>query len=141
MIDRFFLAVKAFILYNDKILLLKESEKYNEGMNYGKYDVPGGRINFGERYDCALLREIKEETGLNGIVIKRPFFVNEWRPEVKGEKWQIIGIFFNCRAFSDKVILSEEHSEYIWIDPKDYKKYEIIDNLIPVFESFIEYYQ
>lgn len=137
MVDKVFAATKAFIIHQGKMLLLKESSKYKDGANAGKFDVVGGRVEPGQRFDQSLLREIKEETGLQ-VKIGRPFFVNEWRPKVKGEEWQIIGTFFECFADSDQVILSEDHEEYLWINPKEYKNYKIIENLVPAFESFLK---
>ena len=97
----------------------------------------------GERFDECLIREIKEETGLD-VKVGQPFFVGEWRPVVKGEPWQVIGIFFECFADSDAVVLSEDHNEYKWIDPKNY----LNENLIPggkgrfdlsdVFKAYLE---
>jgi 8-oxo-dGTP diphosphatase len=133
---KLFTATKAFIIHDGKVLLLKESTKYADGANAGKFDVVGGRIKPGQRFDESLIREIQEETRLN-VKIGRPFFVNEWRPIVRGEQWQIVGTFFECFAKSDKVILSEDHEEYVWIDPKEYKKYNLIDNLIPAFASYL----
>ncbi|MCF7831733.1 MAG: NUDIX domain-containing protein [Candidatus Pacebacteria bacterium] len=133
---KLFTAIKAFIIYDGKVLLLKESTEYTDGTNAGKFDVVGGRVNPGQRFDESLIREIQEETGLN-VKIGRPFFVNEWRPVVRGEQWQIVGTFFECFAESDNVVLSKDHKEYIWIDPKEYKKYNLIDNLIPAFESYL----
>lgn len=98
--------------------------------------MPGGRIEPGQRFDESLLREIREETNLS-VTIGRPFFVNEWRPNVRGENWQIVGTFFECFSNTNEVALSKDHAEYVWIDPKDYKKYDLIKNLIPVFESFL----
>jgi 8-oxo-dGTP diphosphatase len=134
---KLFTAVKAFIVYNNKILILKESLKYQDGSNIGKYDVVGGRVKPGQRFDESLLREIKEETGLD-VKIGKPFFVNEWRPVIKGEQWQIIGTFFECSTDSDQVILSEDHDDFQWIDPSEYKQYNLIDNLIPAFERYLE---
>jgi 8-oxo-dGTP diphosphatase len=134
---KLFTAVKAFIVYNNKILILKESLKYQDGSNIGKYDVVGGRVKPGQRFDESLLREIKEETGLD-VKIGKPFFVNEWRPVIKGDQWQIIGTFFECSTDSDQVILSEDHDDFQWIDPSKYKQYNLIDNLIPAFESYLE---
>lgn len=133
---KLFVATKAVIVYQGKILLLRESKKYNDGTNIGKFDVSGGRIEPGQRFDESLKREVREETGLE-IEIGRPFFVNEWRPTVRGEQWQIIGTFFECFAATDNVILSEDHAEYVWIDPKDFRQYDIIENLIPMFESYL----
>ena len=134
---KLFIATKAFILYKNKILLLKESSNYSDGSNTGKYDVVGGRIEPGQRFDESLLREIKEETGLDAK-IGNPFFVNEWRPKVRGEQWQIIGTFFECFTITDKVVLSKDHNEYVWIDPKDYRQYDLIKNLTPVFRGYLK---
>lgn len=133
---KLFVATKAFIVHNGKVLLLRESKKYNDGTNIGKFDVSGGRIEPGQRFDESLKREVREETGLE-VEIGRPFFVNEWRPVVRGEQWQIIGTFFECFAATDQVILSEDHAEYVWIDPKDFRQYDVIENLIPMFESYL----
>lgn len=136
MIDKLFVATKAFVMYEGKVLLLRESAQYVDGSNVGKFDVVGGRVTPGQRFDESLLREVKEETGLD-ITIGRPFFVNEWRPVVRGENWQIVGTFFECFASTNEVTLSEDHAEYLWVDPKEYRQYPLIDNLLPVFESFL----
>ncbi|MFA6271655.1 MAG: NUDIX hydrolase [Patescibacteria group bacterium] len=130
-----FTATKAFIRYKNQILILRESGKYQDGTNEGYYDIPGGRVKPGQRFDESLRREIKEETGLN-IAIGDPFFVNEWRPEKNGEQWQIVGIFFECQADTDSVILSEDHDKFEWIDPKKYDEFKLINNLKPAFESY-----
>lgn len=133
---RLFVAAKAFVVYQGKILILQESGQYQDGTNVGKYDVVGGRVKPGERFDDGLLREIKEETGLD-VTIGRPFFVNEWRPVVRDEPWQIVGIFFACEATTDQVQLSEDHAAYQWIDPADYTQYPLIENLLPAFAEYL----
>src|SRR3990167_11245381 len=124
---KIFVATKAFIVYNGKVLILREVNTYQDGTNIGRFDVPGGRLQPGQRFDESLLREITEETGL-AVKIGKPFFVNEWRPVVRGEQWQIVGIFFACTAKSNNVVLSKDHDKFEWIDPKDFKKYNIIEN-------------
>ena len=136
MIDKIFVATKAFIVHEGKILIVKESSKYKDGSNVGKFDIVGGRVEPGQRFDESLIREIKEETGLD-VKIGRPFYVGEWRPEVRGEKWQIVATFFECFAENTEVCLSEDHEEYLWIDPKEYKNYNLIENLQSAFESYL----
>jgi 8-oxo-dGTP diphosphatase len=133
---KLFVATKAFIIHNGKVLCLRESTSYSDAANVGSFDLVGGRLKPGERFDEALAREIFEETGLQ-VTIGKPFFVNEWRPVVRDEQWQIVGIFFECFADTDKVTLSNDHAEYIWIDPQDYKTITIIPNLGVVFESYL----
>lgn len=137
---KLFVATKAFIKYQNKILIIKESAKYSDGTNAGKYDVPGGRIKPGQRFDESLLREIKEETGLE-VTIGQPFFASEWRPIVKDELWQVVGMFFACESETDQVTLSEDHEQYLWINPADFKKYNLIENLQPAFESYLTKYR
>jgi 8-oxo-dGTP diphosphatase len=133
---KLFVAGKAFIEHNGTILVLREAGKYMDGVHAGEYDVVGGRIEPGERVVDALTRETKEETGLD-ITVGKPFFVNEWQPVVRGEQWHIVGIFFQCTAHTDAVTLSQDHDDYQWIDPKDYKNQHIIENMYPVFEAYL----
>lgn len=135
MIDKLFVATKAFIVHEGKVLLVRESRAYSEGTNMGKFDIVGGRVQLGERFDEGLRREVREETGLE-VQIGRPFFVNEWRPVVKQEQWQIVATFFLCESLSEDVVLGGDHSEYIWIDPKQYTQYPIIENLALAFDSY-----
>lgn len=134
---KLFIATKALILHNKKVLLLRESGSYQEGTNTGRFDVPGGRLHPGERFDEALGREVREETGLT-VKIGKPVFVNEWRPVVRGKEWQVVGIFFECHATSQEIRLSVDHNAYVWIDPTEYMKHPIIDNLKPVFADYIK---
>jgi 8-oxo-dGTP diphosphatase len=129
-------ATKAFLTYRGKVLILREADKYKDGTNLGKYDVVGGRIRPGQRFNESVLREIKEETGLIAKIGK-PFYVGEWRPVIRNEHWQIVGTFFECGVKTGKVRLSKDHDSYLWINPKEYKKYKLIENLAPAFKAYL----
>ena len=133
---KLFIATKAIVIHNGRVLLLRESESYEDGTNTGRYDLPGGRLKSGERFDEALLREILEETGLR-VKIMKVVTVSEWRPVVRGEQWQIVGIFFECHSHSSEVRVGSDHDAYEWIDPIEYLKYGIIENLKPVFAEYL----
>ena len=53
--------VGAIILEGDKILL----EKRKNMPSKGKWSVPGGLVELGESVENAVVREVKEETGLD----------------------------------------------------------------------------
>lgn len=133
---KLFIATKAFIVHKGKVLIVRESSKYKDGFNVSNFDVVGGRLKPGERFDDNLRREAKEEIGLE-VEINKPFFVNEWRPKVREEQWQIVGVFFECRVDSTNIKLGNDHDEYKWIDPTKYSEYKLISNLQPAFEAFL----
>ncbi|PIN91213.1 hypothetical protein COU57_01475 [Candidatus Pacearchaeota archaeon CG10_big_fil_rev_8_21_14_0_10_32_14] len=135
---KIFPAMKAFVCFEGKILLLKESSSYDEGTNSGKYDVVGGRVKPLERFDDGLRREVYEETGLE-IKIGNPFSVGEWRPIIGDQQLQIVGTFFECFSKSDRVELSRDYDSFEWIDPLKYKDCNLIQNLFPAFESYLKF--
>lgn len=133
---KLFIATKALIVHEGKVLILRESGSYQDGTNAGRYDVPGGRLKPGERFDEALKREVLEETGLE-ITVGKPVSINEWRPVVRDEPWQVVGVFFECQSSSADVKLGEDHDEFKWIDPKMYNDYPVIENLKKTFSEYV----
>lgn len=131
-----YIANKAFVIRGGKVLIIREAPSHPEGTNAGKWDVPGGRMDFGELPEEALLREVKEETGLE-VTIDRPFAVGQWQPVIKGEPTQIVGVYYRCEAEPGAVRLSREHDEAIWIDPKEYRNHDLVPNVSPIFEEYL----
>lgn len=120
-------AMKAVIVSDGKVLILREAKTYDEGTQEGRYHVPGGRIEIGENFEAALQREVREETGLT-VDIVMPLYVGEWRPVIKGVPHQIIATFLVCRLSSEaEIVLSDEHDAYEWIEPKERANYDLMD--------------
>lgn len=104
----FGVATKAVVKNNEgKYLILMKSSK--EDINPNTYDIPGGRINFGEKLEEAVVREVKEETGLE-VRPKRVFDV--WT--FTKEDFQLVGINFLCELAGGELKLSEEHDSTNW---------------------------
>lgn len=133
---KLFIATKALIVRDGKVLVVRESGQYKDGTNAGRFDVIGGRMEPGQSFEDNLRREVREETGLK-VVVGRPFFVNEAYPVVRGEQWQVVRIFFECEAPEGEVKLSEDHDAFAWIDPQSYKEAGLIENLFLVFETYL----
>ncbi len=57
--------VGSIVIKDGKILLIRRGAEPNRG----KWSIPGGMVEPGEDPDYAALRELREETGVNGRVI------------------------------------------------------------------------
>lgn len=116
-VKEFGVAAKA-VVFNDQgdYLVLRKSS--SEDINPNTYDLPGGRVEFGEKLDEAVIREVKEETGL---VIKPLQIFNAWT-FIKDSNFQLTGIDFIARLVEGGEKLSSEHDEVLWINSKDIQK-------------------
>ena len=108
--SRFEIGVKALILHEDKLLLLKRIAKPEYGNLQGTWDVPGGRLEFGESPEEGLRREVKEETGLEITRIHR---IVDATTVYQDAQRQIVRLTFLCSATGD-VQLGNEHTEHVW---------------------------
>lgn len=131
-------AMKAVIVKDGKVLILREAATYGEGTQRGRYHMPGGRIKPGEHFEDGLRREVTEETGL-AVDIDYPIYVGEWRPVIKGVPHQIVATFCVCTPKSDTVTLSNEHDDYQWIDPANRGNYDMMGPEDKVLDRFVEW--
>ncbi len=120
-------AAKAVIVNGEgKVLIVREADTYDEGTKIGRYGLPGGRVEPGEKFFDGLKREVAEETGLEVEPLK-PLYVGEWFPTIKGVPNHITAIFYICKALSTNVRLSEEHDHYEWIDPEQHTDFAMME--------------
>ena len=132
--------MKAILVCDGKVLLLRKALYEGNGGKEGKWNTPGGRIEPGERWDEALKREIQEEAGIGDVTIKEPIYIGEWTPTISGVPTQIICTFLVCTTAQSEVSLNEEHDKYVWINPRDRGKYDILtpeSDVIAKYEGLV----
>jgi 8-oxo-dGTP diphosphatase len=105
------------------ILLLKRNAQRRTSPN--KWQTPSGFINEGESAEEAVLREVKEETALDGIIKKSGSVfevVDEWA------RWIIIPFLILVK--SDKVVIdTREHSEFRWVKVNEVSSFECVKGI------------
>lgn len=100
----------ALVFNKKKEILLIKSAKW-----HGKYVMPGGHIELGEKYQEALKREIKEETGLSISKIDFICFQEFIFDKAFWKKKHFIFLDFSCQTKSSKVTLNSEGQKYVWV--------------------------
>ncbi|HEY0196692.1 MAG TPA: NUDIX domain-containing protein [Methanobacterium sp.] len=117
----FGLAVRALITDEDgKILILKRS--VDSKTNPGKWELPGGKVDQGEPFDEALIREVYEETGLK-ISLDNVIGASQQNlPLIRA-----VHIIMSGKIVEGELNLSSEHEGYAWEFPENLKDYELAD--------------
>lgn len=85
--------VYAVLKYKNKFILIKKGK----GPFKGRWDLPGGKTDFGESPEETLNREVMEETGLK-IRNSRLQNVLAYTHESKRETFHHTGVIFFCEA-------------------------------------------
>jgi molecular chaperone GrpE (heat shock protein) len=108
------ITVKAVVIGEDgRVLLVKRAD--DDYTNAGKWDIPGGLLEFNETVEEVLKREVLEETGLEvevGPVIRVCEFFKD--SELFRKEKRSLRYIAYCQGDAD-VKLSEEHSEFLWL--------------------------
>ena len=123
------LAVKAFIVHKNKLLIVKRAEDEVHMPNI--WELPGGRLSPGEDPFIGIIREIREETGLY-IKPILPMAVKYFKRQ-DGQTVTMIISF--CKPIGGHMEISEEHSEMKWVDLKQAK-----EDLPKFFHKDVDYY-
>lgn len=118
------------LVFNEQgqILLLRRSRPARGEMGY--WELPGGGQDHGESPQEALMREVREETGLE-VNVGQPLLVWDY---CRHANLQIIGITFACSVPKGNVVLSEEHDAYEWIEGQDIEAYKVFPELLEELE-------
>jgi 8-oxo-dGTP diphosphatase len=122
MIDYVFgLSVRVLLIdKDDKVLILKRST--DSKTNPGKWELPGGKVDQGESFDHALVREVYEETQLK-ISLEHVVGVSEQNLHVI----RAIHIIMSGEIIEGNLNLSQEHEGYAWVSFDKLLEYELAD--------------
>lgn len=113
--------VSGFINNNGKFLLVRRAA--NDSSYPEFWEIPGGKLEINETPHEGLLRELKEETGINVDIIS-PISVAHFT--IPAKNTQYIQINFLCYPNSEiNITLSQEHSDFAWITFEVISEYKI----------------
>ncbi|MEX2210526.1 MAG: NUDIX domain-containing protein [Gaiellaceae bacterium] len=106
-------AAKAIVRRPDgRVLVIRRPD--DARTDAGLWDLPGGKMDHGETLEQVVVREVREETGLEvqvGGVVHVSYF--EFDP------FWVTCVTLACDADGDGVRLSGEHVDFAWLAPEE----------------------
>ncbi|MDH8677267.1 NUDIX domain-containing protein [Fusibacter bizertensis] len=130
-------AVYGMIVESNKILLVQKSK----GPFKGLWDLPGGRIEYGESPETTLIREVLEETGLEILdqsYVKSDSVVVNFVDDNLGKvTLHLVGFIFKIKLKDIKSLLPKHDDEELictkWCDLQEID----IDQLTPFLQELL----
>mgnify|MGYP005757745545 CR=1 FL=1 len=127
--EKFGIAIKCLLKneYNKYLILKKTQEEAKNDASENLYDIPGGRMEYGEDIIDTLVREVFEETGIKLKLNQIEKILNA-KSIIRKDGLNLVVITYIANVKNCSVKISSEHSEFYWIDKnfKDLPKW-IID--------------
>ncbi len=115
-------SVGAVVVRDGRILLIRRGR----GPAQGQWSVPGGRVEFGETLQEAVIREVAEETGLDVICGEFIGLV-----ERMSDDYHYVILDFWADAVSDGPLTAgDDAAEATWVDLSDLGEINMVDGMI-----------
>ena len=118
------------------LCLIYDGDKYllqdRVGEDWKGYTLPGGHIESGESIVDAVIREMKEETGL---IIKNPKLCGVKQFPIKGGRY--IVFLFRTDEYVGNIISSKE-GEMHWVKKEDLSKLNLVNNFSELLQVILD---
>ena len=112
----------------NKVFIARRKVEKSQG---GNWEFPGGKINENEKPDLALIRELKEELGME-VTIKN-YFGNKVH---QYENISIDLVAYTCEFVSASYQLID-HDEYCFVNPTELTNYKMAPADIFIVEQIL----
>ena len=114
-------AVGAVVVDHDRLLLVRRGRAPAKGL----WSVPGGRVEHGETLMEAVVRELHEETGLEGVCGG----LIDWGEHFEDAFHSIVFDFEVTLVGDDEPVCGDDAVEVRWVDLPDVGELPLVDGL------------
>lgn len=117
------ISVRAIIKQGDDVLFVRRSSgnpKY-----VGQFELPGGKLDFGEDPEAAIRREVSEEVGAELGVVQL-YRIVSWMDTMERATQHIIIVYLAAwEGAPPRIVLCAEHDRFIWKKMSDIQQYPL----------------
>lgn len=125
------IAICALIRNEKGEMLIAQRYEPERPQVHGKWELVGGGVEFGEDPETTVIREVKEEIGVDVKVLRLfPKVCTATAKTVSGESYHVVLITYECEIINGIPKPSDpEISEVRYVPPSEIKNMDAFDNL------------
>jgi 8-oxo-dGTP diphosphatase len=123
--------VGAVILHEGKVALIQRGKEPLRG----RWVIPGGTVEPGESLEDAVVREVREETGL--IVQPEEVVLVFDRILKDGEelRYHYVIIDYRCRYIAGELVAGTDAAAAAWVGPEDLAAYDVPELALRIIQE------
>ena len=121
----------------DSILLVERGKQPLKGY----WSLPGGVLELGEQLGAAIVREVKEETGLEVQPVNVvEIFERILRDKAGKAEYHYVLVDYFCKVTGGELMAGDDSSKAEWVKRKDLASLKLTEGTLPVIERTFERY-
>lgn len=123
--------VGGVVVHDGRVLLIRRGKE----PLYGRWVVPGGTVELGESLERALVRELREETGLEVEPVELLTVFD--RIERDGERvvYHFVIVDYLCRLLAGEARAASDALEVAWAAPDELARYDLPAKALEVVQD------
>ena len=123
--------VGGVLIRDGKVLLIRRGKP----PLYGRWVVPGGTVELGESLEQALVREMREETGLEVVPLEILTVFD--RIERDGDRvvYHYVIVDYLCRWLGGEAVAASDALEAAWAALDDLPRFDLPDKALEVVQN------
>ena len=123
--------VGAVVLDGGRVLLARRGR----APSAGKWSIPGGLVDLGERLEDAAIREVEEESGLRVRLLGLCGVIDRVVREQDAVRYHYVIVDYVAECVGGRLEAGSDAAEVRWVAVSELAQYETTDGLVDMIEK------